>query len=47
MTNNALPDLMPQINNNGWMVWEASDGSDDEIFLAAPDDGCIDTDGDG
>ena len=29
------------------MVWEASDGSDDEIFLAAPNDGCIDTDGDG
>jgi serralysin len=36
ITDNALGDYAPQINDNGQVVWEENDGSDKEIFLASP-----------
>jgi hypothetical protein len=34
ITDNSYNDWEPQINNNGYVVWQGWDGSDDEIFLA-------------
>jgi len=33
LTDNDYHDGLPQINNNGWVVWEGFDGTDWEIFL--------------
>ena len=33
LTNNSSDDWDPQINANGYVVWEGYDGSDGEIFL--------------
>jgi hypothetical protein len=33
MTNNSLPEMVPQINSSGWMAWEMDDGSDTEVFV--------------
>ena len=34
ITDNSYEDSDPQINDNGYVVWFGSDGSDLEIFLA-------------
>jgi len=33
LTNNNAFDRDPQINANGWVVWQGFDGNDYEIFL--------------
>jgi hypothetical protein len=33
LTNNTLPEMVPQVNNSGWVVWEMDDGSDTEVFV--------------
>lgn len=33
ITNNSIRDDLPQIADNGFIVWQAFDGQDDEIFL--------------
>jgi len=33
LTNNSYGDFYPQINDNGWVVWQRYDGHDYEIYL--------------
>ncbi len=37
LTNNSYNDAVPQINNNGEVVWHGGIGTDYEIFFAFPD----------